>query len=65
LQALVVVAAVHAHPLMTGGHDTYCPDTIRETGKKLLEKAGANGVGLVGVLGRDMGIAVHIDTQVD
>ncbi len=56
-----VTAAVHAHPLMIGGHETYCTDIIRETGKKLLEKAGANGVGLVGVLGHDMGIAVHID----
>ncbi len=56
-----VTAAVHAHPLMIGGHERYCTDIIEKTGKKLLEKAGANGVGLVGVLGRDMGIAVHID----
>ena len=56
-----VTRAAQTYPLMIAGHGRYCTEVLEATGKKLLVKAGANGVYVLGVVGRRMGIAVKID----
>jgi len=56
-----VARAEHAHPFMIGGHERFCTALLEATGEKLLVKAGANGVYVLGVVGRKMGIAVRVD----
>lgn len=56
-----VIAAALKHPLMIGGHERFCTDLNQAAGGKLLEKAGANGVFVLGLPGRDMGVALRTD----
>lgn len=56
-----VMRAIWANPMMIAGHGRYCTALLEATGKKLLAKAGANGVYTIGVPGRGLGIAVKVD----
>jgi L-asparaginase II len=56
-----VARAMQDNPLMVAGHLRYCTDLLNATGKKFLLKAGANGVYVLGVVGRNMGVAMRND----
>jgi len=56
-----ITSAIQAYPLMIAGHERYCTDFLQATGGRVLEKVGANGVSVLGVMGRHMGAAIQID----
>ena len=51
-------AAMTAHPEMVAGRGRFCTDFMTATGGRLATKTGAEGLQLVAVPGRDLGIAV-------
>lgn len=59
--ARLVVRAMQTYPEMVGGTDRLCTDLMKVTGRKLVAKAGAEAVYCVGILEKDLGLAVKID----
>ena len=53
--------AMQHFPEMVGGTDRLCSDLMRTAGGKLFSKVGAEGVYIIGIEGKDMGIAVKIE----
>ncbi len=56
-----ITAAMLAHPEMVGGTDRFCTELMRNTGGKLIGKAGAAGVYSVGLLDKGIGISVKCE----
>ena len=56
-----ITSAMLAHPEMVGGTDRFCTELMRNTGGKLVGKAGAAGVYSVGLLDKGIGISVKCE----
>jgi len=57
--------AMRAHPEMVAGHERFDTDLMTSTGGRVLAKAGAEGVHVVAVPERAIGIAVKVDDGSD
>jgi L-asparaginase II len=57
----VLVEAVAAHPLMIAGHDRFDSDLIATTKGRVFCKIGAEGFIALGIVGKDVGVAIKID----
>ncbi|MDL2264304.1 asparaginase [Synergistaceae bacterium OttesenSCG-928-I11] len=56
-----VCDAMNAHPEMVAGTGGFCTELMRHTDGRFVAKIGAEAVYCVGVVGRDMGIALKVD----
>lgn len=63
--ARLVTSAMLAHPDMVGGVDRYDTDLMRAASGRLVAKAGAEGVHVVAVPERRLGMAVKVDDGSD
>jgi L-asparaginase II len=56
----IVRRAMAAEPLMTGGHKRFCTD-LNDCSGKVTAKGGAEGVYCMGLVGKNVGIAMKMD----
>ena len=57
-----IAASVAAHPALVAGHyKRLCTDLIEATGGRLFAKVGAESVYVIGVRGRNLGLALKIE----
>lgn len=56
-----IVSAMNAYPEMVAGTGGFCTELMKHTGGRFCAKLGAEAVYCIGVVGKDIGIAVKIE----